>query len=238
MRLDKFLSECGFGTRSEIKKLIRTDRVSVVGAKSKPTADMRIDENTAEVFVDGEPVTYKKYIYLMLNKPNGYLSATYDKDKAVVLDLVPPQYRHFDLFPVGRLDIDTVGLIVLTNDGALSHRLLSPRHHIPKTYYAEVSGRLGDAEVSAFAEGMDLGDFIAQPSEMTIVSSDDDKSAAEVTIYEGKFHQIKRMFEKTGHTVTYLKRTAMNRLSLDEGLGEGELRELTDRELELLIYET
>lgn len=196
MRLDKFLSECGFGTRSEIKKLIRTDRVSVVGAKSKPTADMRIDENTAEVFVDGEPVTYKKYIYLMLNKPNGYLSATYDKDKAVVLDLVPPQYRHFDLFPVGRLDIDTVGLIVLTNDGALSHRLLSPRHHIPKTYYAEV------------------------------------------TIYEGKFHQIKRMFEKTGHTVTYLKRTAMNRLSLDESLGEGELRELTDRELELLIYET
>lgn len=238
MRLDKFLSECGFGTRSEIKKLIRTDRVSVVGAKSKPTADMRIDENTAEVFVDGEPVAYKKYIYLMLNKPNGYLSATYDKDKAVVLDLVPPQYRYFDLFPVGRLDIDTVGLIVLTNDGALSHRLLSPRHHIPKTYYAEVSGRLGDAEVSAFAEGMDLGDFIAQPSEMTIVSSDDDKSAAEVTIYEGKFHQIKRMFEKTGHTVTYLKRTAMNRLSLDESLGEGELRELTDRELELLIYET
>lgn len=238
MRLDKFLSECGFGTRSEIKKLIRTDRVSVVGAKSKPTADMRIDENTAEVFVDGEPVTYKKYIYLMLNKPNGYLSATYDKDKAVVLDLVPPQYRHFDLFPVGRLDIDTVGLIVLTNDGAMSHRLLSPRHHIPKTYYAEVSGRLGDAEVSAFAEGMDLGDFIAQPSEMAIVSSDDDKSAAEVTIYEGKFHQIKRMFEKTGHTVTYLKRTAMNRLSLDESLGEGELRELTDRELELLIYET
>lgn len=238
MRLDKFLSECGFGTRSEIKKLIRTDRVSVVGAKSKPTADMRIDENTAEVFVDGEPVTYKKYIYLMLNKPNGYLSATYDKDKAVVLDLVPPQYRHFELFPVGRLDIDTVGLIVLTNDGALSHRLLSPRHHIPKTYYAEVSGRLGDAEVSAFAEGMDLGDFIAQPSEMTIVSSDDDKSAAEVTIYEGKFHQIKRMFEKTGHTVTYLKRTAMNRLSLDESLGEGELRELTDRELELLIYES
>lgn len=238
MRLDKFLSECGFGTRSEIKKLIRTDRVSVVGAKSKPTADMRIDENTAEIFVDGEPVTYKKYIYLMLNKPNGYLSATYDKDKAVVLDLVPPQYRHFDLFPVGRLDIDTVGLIVLTNDGALSHRLLSPRHHIPKTYYAEVSGRLGDAEVSAFAEGMDLGDFIAQPSEMTIVSSDDDKSAAEVTIYEGKFHQIKRMFEKTGHTVTYLKRTAMNRLSLDESLGEGELRELTDRELELLIYES
>ena len=238
MRLDKFLSECGFGTRSEIKKLIRTDRVSVVGAKSKPTADMRIDENTAEVFVDGEPVTYKKYIYLMLNKPNGYLSATYDKDKAVVLDLVPPQYRHFDLFPVGRLDIDTVGLIVLTNDGALSHRLLSPRHHIPKTYYAEVSGRLGDAEVSAFAEGMDLGDFIAQPSEMAIVSSDDDKSAAEVTIYEGKCHQIKRMFEKTGHTVTYLKRTAMNRLSLDESLGEGELRELTDRELELLIYES
>ena len=238
MRLDKFLSECGFGTRSEIKKLIRTDRVSVVGAKSKPTADMRIDENTAEVFVDGEPVTYKKYIYLMLNKPNGYLSATYDKDKAVVLDLVPPQYRHFDLFPVGRLDIDTVGLIVLTNDGALSHRLLSPRHHIPKTYYAEVSGKLGDAEVSAFAEGMDLGDFIAQPSEMAIDSSDDDKSAAEVTIYEGKFHQIKRMFEKTGHTVTYLKRTAMNRLSLDESLGEGELRELTDRELELLIYES
>lgn len=237
MRLDKYLAECGFGTRSEVKKLIRGDRVSVIGATAKPTSDMRIDENTAEVYVDNALVSYKKYIYLMMNKPDGYLSATYDKKGAVILDLVPTRYEHFDLFPVGRLDIDTVGLIVLTNDGALSHRLLSPKHHIPKTYYTEVSGRLGDSEISAFAHGMDLGDFITQPSELTVLSSADDKSCAKVTIYEGKFHQIKRMFEKTGHTVTYLKRTAMNRLTLDENLCEGTVRELTDKELELLIYE-
>lgn len=238
MRLDKYLSACGFGTRSEVKKLIRTGRVSVAGAKSKPSSDMRIDENTAEVYVDNIKTAYRKYVYLMLNKPGGYISATYDRHTRVVLDLVPPQYKHFEVFPVGRLDTDTVGLIVLTNNGALSHRLLSPSHHIPKTYYAEVSGRLGSDDVSAFGRGMDLGDFTAQPSELTILSSGDDKSCARVIIYEGKFHQIKRMFEKTGHTVTYLKRTAMNRLFLDESLAEGEIRELSDSELELLIYGT
>lgn len=237
MRLDKYLSACGFGARSEVKKLIRSDRVSVTGEKSKLSADMKIDEDTAEVYVGSTRAVYKKYIYLMMNKPGGYISATADKNKAVILDLVPPKYRHFDLFPVGRLDIDTVGLIVLTNDGALSHRLLSPSHHIPKTYYAEVSGRLGDSEISVFESGMNLGDFIALPSRLTILSSDDDKSAARITIYEGKFHQIKRMFEKTGHTVTYLKRIAMNKLLLDESLDEGAVRELTDKELELLTYE-
>lgn len=235
MRLDKYLADCGVGTRSEIKKLIRAGSVRVSGLE-KLTPDLKIDENTAEVFVDGSLVKYRKYVYLMLNKPQGYLSATWDKHKPVVLDLVPEEYLHFEPFPVGRLDIDTVGLCVLTNDGDLAHRLLSPAKHVPKTYYATVDGVLESSDIEAFAEGMDLDDFIAKPAVLNIINAE--HGEAEVIIAEGKFHQVKRMFEKVGKTVTYLKRTAMNRLPLDEGLAEGEVRELTDDELELLIYGT
>ena len=235
MRLDKYLADCGIGTRSEIKKLIRADNVRVSGL-TKVTPDSKIDENTAEVFVDGRLVKYRKYIYLMLNKPQGYISATWDKHKPVVLDLVPEEYLHFEPFPVGRLDIDTVGLCVLTNDGGLAHRLLSPTRHVPKTYYARVDGALDNTDIEAFAAGMDLGDFTAKPATLNIINAE--AGEAEVIIAEGKFHQVKRMFEKVGKTVIYLKRTAMNRLPLDEGLAEGEVRELTDDELELLTYGT
>lgn len=235
MRLDKYLADCGIGTRSEIKKLIRAGNVRVSGL-TKVTPDSKIDENTAEVFVDGILVKYRKYIYLMLNKPQGYISATWDKHKPVVLDLVPEEYLHFEPFPVGRLDIDTVGLCILTNDGGLAHRLLSPVRHVPKTYYARVDGALDNTDIEAFAAGMDLGDFIAKPAALNIINAE--AGEAEVIIAEGKFHQVKRMFEKVGKTVTYLKRTAMNRLPLDEGLAEGEVRELTDDELELLTYGT
>lgn len=235
MRLDKYLADCGVGTRSEIKKLIRAGCVRVSGL-TNIAPDSKIDENTAEVFVDGSPVKYRKYIYLMLNKPQGYLSATWDKHKPVVLELVPEEYLHFEPFPVGRLDIDTVGLCVLTNDGGLAHRLLSPAKHVPKTYYARVDSALENSDIDAFAAGMDLGDFTAKPAVLNIINAEEGE--AEIIIAEGKFHQVKRMFEKVGKTVKYLKRTAMNRLPLDEGLAEGEVRELTDDELELLTYGT
>ncbi len=235
IRLDKFLADCGVGTRTEIKKLIRSGVVRVSGT-SAPVPELKIDENLAEVFVGGERVCYKKYIYLMLNKPTDYVSATWDKNKKVVLDLVPQEYLHYKPFPVGRLDIDTVGLCVLTNDGGLAHRLLSPSHHIPKTYIATVDGMLGDDDIKAFADGMDLGDFTSKPAKLTILNASQGESTAEVVIAEGKFHQIKRMFEKVGKNVTYLKRTAMNKLTLDGSLAEGEIRELTKDELELLTY--
>lgn len=235
MRLDKFLADCGIGTRSEIKKLIRSGAVRVSGSPA-PVPELKIDETTAEVFVGGERVCYKKHIYLMLNKPKDYVSATWDKNKKVVLDLVPQEYLHYKPFPVGRLDIDTMGLCVLTNDGSLAHRLLSPSHHIPKTYIAIVDGMLGDNDIRAFAEGMDLGDFTSKPAKLTILNTSQNESVAEVVIAEGKFHQIKRMFEKVGKSVTCLKRTAMNKLALDDSLAEGEIRELTKDELELLTY--
>ncbi len=231
MRLDKYLADCGEGTRTEIKKLIRQGAVRVFGVE-KPTPDLKIDECSAEVFVDGRRIYYKKFVYLMLNKPQGYICATQDKKQKTVLELVPEEYAHFELFPAGRLDIDTVGLCLLTNDGALSHKILSPAKHIPKTYIAEVDKALTENEVLAFGQPMDLGDFVTQPARLEIL----DEKTASVTIAEGKFHQIKRMFEKVGRQVVFLKRTAMNRLELDEALREGELRELTEDELELLTY--
>ncbi len=237
MRLDKYLADCGVGTRKEVKKLIRSGTVTVDG-RSVNTPEYKIDEGSAKVYADGRPLVYKKYVYLMLNKPSGYISATWDRDMPVVTDLVPEEYSHFEVFPVGRLDIDTVGLLVLTNDGDLAHKLTSPVHHIPKTYYAEVDGMLTDDDVETFSNPMNLGDFVTKPARLTIISNADDKSCAEVVIAEGKFHQIKRMFEKVDRKVTYLKRTAMNKLALDDGLNEGEIRELTIEELELLTCDS
>ncbi len=235
MRLDKYLCDCGAGTRKEVKKLIRTGAVTVDGDLIK-NPEYKIDENASQVILEGRQMKYKKYIYLMLNKPSGYVSATWDREKSVVTELVPEEFLHFDVFPVGRLDIDTVGLLVLTNDGDIAHKLTSPSHHVPKTYYAEVDGELKEADVEAFSKPMDLGDFVTKPAKLTILSTGE-KNCAEVVIAEGKFHQIKRMFEKVGKKVTYLKRIAMNHLALDERLGEGEIRELTAEELELLTYE-
>ena len=237
MRLDKYLCDCGAGTRKEVKKLIRSGSVTVDG-KSVNAPEYKVDENSANVCIEGRLLVYKKFVYLMLNKPPGYISATWDREKPVVTELVPEEYFHFEVFPVGRLDIDTVGLLVMTNDGDLAHKLTSPVHHIPKTYYAEVDGELTEEDVVAFSNSMDLGDFVTKPARLTIISTAEDKSCAEVVIAEGKFHQIKRMFEKVGKNVTYLKRVAMNKLALDESLGEGDVRELTIEELELLTCDS
>ncbi len=233
MRLDKFLSECGFGTRTEVKKLIKLGRVEVKGI-SALRPEIHIDEQSANVFVDGKPAVYRRYIYLMLNKPAGYISATWDKKLPTVVDLLPEEYLHFEPAPVGRLDIDTEGLLLLTNDGDLTHRLLSPKHHVPKTYVAELQNPVCNADIAAFKAGMDLGDFTTLPAELEIISNAK-PYLAQITICEGKFHQVKRMFEKTDNRVLYLKRIKMKNLCLDPDLKSGEVRELTSQELEDLI---
>ncbi len=230
MRLDKFLSECGFGSRTDVKKLIKQGRVEVTGT-SPLRPETHIDEGSANVFVDGNLVEYRRFVYLMLNKPAGYISATWDKKLPTVIDLLPEEYLHFEPSPVGRLDIDTEGLLLLTNDGGLNHRLLSPKHHVPKTYAAEVQNPISDADISAFKAGMNLGDFTALPAELEVISNTLPYTAR-VTICEGKFHQVKRMFERVGNKVLYLKRIKMKNLELDPNLALGEARELTIDELE------
>jgi len=233
MRLDKFLADSGFGTRSEIKKLIKSGAVSVTGEKS-PRPETKIDENSSQVFVSGKEVIYRKFIYLMLNKPDGYVSATYDSRLPVVLDLVPEEYLHFEPFPIGRLDIDTEGLLILTNDGDLSHRLLSPKSHVPKTYYAEIDSVVTDSDIKAFKDGIALDDGYKTKSAILEIIKSGAVSEINLTITEGKFHQVKRMFEAIGKKVTYLKRIKMNQLELDKDLPLGSVRELTEEELRLL----
>ncbi len=230
MRLDKFLSECGFGTRTDVKKLIKSGRVEVEGI-SPIRPETHIDEQSANVFVDGKLTVYRRFVYLMLNKPAGYISATWDKKLPTVVDLLPEEYLHFEPSPVGRLDIDTEGLLLLTNDGDLNHRLLSPKHHVPKTYIAEVQNPVCDADIASFKNGMDLGDFTTLPAELEVISGTKPYTA-QVTICEGKFHQVKRMFESVGNRVLYLKRIKMKNLCLDPDLELGEVRELTQQELE------
>ena len=226
MRLDRFLSECGFGTRKDVKKLIKSGAVKVEEVDSL-SPETHIDPVAAVVFVNGQRAKYREFIYLMMNKPNGYVSATWDKKLPTVIDLLPEEYLHFEPFPVGRLDIDTEGLLLLTNDGDLAHNLLSPKKHVPKTYIAKVQNPVTDSDIEAFSEGLDLGDFKTLPARLEMMDE-----FAKVTICEGKFHQVKRMFEAVGNKVLYLKRVKMKNLQLDESLKTGEVRELTEAELQ------
>ena len=236
MRLDKYLAGCGAGSRSEIKKMIRDGLVRADGV-SKPRPETQIDPETAKVFLRDVPMRYRKYVYLMLYKPGGYLSATWDKHHKTVLDLVPEEYQHFDLFPVGRLDLDTEGFCLLTNDGVLAHRLLSPAHHVPKRYFARVEGQVTEEDVALFAGGVLLEDgYVTRPAELKILTAEA-VSETEVTITEGKYHQIKRMFAAAGKRVIYLKRTAVSGVPLDASLLPGQLREFTQEELVMLDKE-
>ncbi len=232
MRLDRFLAECGFGTRSDVKKLIKSGRVTIAGeVAARP--ELQIDPETCEVAVDGNQARYREFVYLMMNKPAGYVSATWDKKLPTVIDLLPEEYLHFEPFPVGRLDIDTEGLLLLTNDGELCHRLLSPKKHITKTYVAEIEKPVSDGDIKMFEQGMDLGDFVTLPARL-VPLTEAKPYFAEVTICEGKFHQVKRMFEKCDNKVIYLRRIKMKNLCIDEGLNPGEVRELTEDELQEL----
>ncbi|MFF2481590.1 pseudouridine synthase [Paenibacillus sp. NPDC058071] len=238
MRLDKLLSHTGFGTRSEIKKLIKQGIVTVDDAVAKD-GGLIVDPDSQRVEVGGEAAVYREFIYLMLNKPPGVISATEDRRERTVLDLLSPEDRRMEPFPVGRLDKDTVGLLLLTNDGQLAHELLSPRKHVPKTYEAIVSGDVGEEDRQAFVAGVELDDgYVTMPSELVVADKTQEdgetRSSIELTIMEGKFHQVKRMFEAVGKKVLYLKRSAMGPLLLDEKLAEGEYRELTVAEVELL----
>ena len=225
-RIDKILSGCGLGTRKEVKKLIKNAMVSVDG-KVISSSDFKIDEVNSKITVGGEEIKYRKYIYLMLNKPDGYVSATEDNVYPVVTELVPYEFEFFNVFPVGRLDVDTEGLLILTNDGKFAHNVTSPKKHVPKKYFAVTKNPICSEDIKAFADGMDLGDFTAKPASLEICDG-----GCFVTISEGKFHQVKRMFEKVGNEVVYLKRVQIGGLKLDETLELGCVRELSEGEIE------
>lgn len=231
MRLDKYLCDMGAGTRSQVKQKIRKGLVTVE-EKTVLRPEYQV-ETGQKVCVEGEPFIYTEMEYYMLNKPAGYVSARTDKQCRTVLELLPEKKRK-DLFPVGRLDKDTEGLLLITNDGKLAHLLLSPRRHVNKTYEARIQGRVTREHVTAFQEGLDIGEeHLTLPAVLEILNSGE-ISEVRVTIQEGKFHQIKRMFHAVGCEVLYLKRISMGNLTLDGGLKPGEYRLLTEDELEKL----
>ena len=230
IRLDKYLADMSIGTRTEVKKLIRQGKVSVDGSVVK-NPDVKIDAEKQTVICNGNPVAYETFEYYMLNKPAGVISATSDTKDKTVLDLIDSKKRK-DLFPVGRLDKDTEGLLLITNDGELAHRLLSPKKHVDKLYYARVEGVVTEADKEAFAKGVDIGEEkLTKPAKLEILVQGE-ISEIQLTIQEGKFHQVKRMFEAVGKKVVYLKRLSMGSLLLDEKLALGEYRQLTKQELE------
>jgi 16S rRNA pseudouridine516 synthase len=228
-RLDKIISATGKKSRREVREMVRQGRVLVDG-KPAPAADMKVDPQTAVILLDGEPLGYEKFTYVMLHKPAGVLTATEDRRQETVLDLLPPELRRRALSPVGRLDKDTEGLLLLTNDGQLAHRLLSPKSHVDKVYYARVDGALEPGDIAAFAAGMTLGDGLeCLPAGLEILAAGE-TSECLVTLREGKFHQVKRMLAARGKPVTYLKRLSMGSLRLDDTLAPGEFRLLTAAE--------
>ena len=232
MRLDKYLAEMGVGTRQEVKKQIRQGKAAVNGTVVK-AADTKIDETCDEVTISGRNISYVSYEYYMLNKPGGVVSATEDRRDTTVIDLIKDKKRK-DLFPVGRLDKDTEGLLLITNDGELAHRLLSPKKHVDKVYYAKVQGKVDESDVKAFADGVDIGDDTpAKSADLRILKSGEE-SEIELTITEGRFHQVKRMFHAVGKEVIYLKRLSMGSLALDKTLTKGEYRSLTEEEIKKL----
>ncbi len=234
MRIDKLLANVGFGSRKEVKQLLKT---GVVKADGEPIKDPKthVDPDKQQITVNDEIVEYREYVYLLMNKPAGYLSATEDDYQETVIDLLEMEDAVYQPFPVGRLDKDTEGLLLLTNDGQLSHQLLSPKKHIPKTYYAVILGEVTNDDIVAFKQGVELDDgYVTKPAKLEILKAGN-QSTIHVTITEGKFHQVKRMFESVGKKVTYLKRVSMGPIVLDENeLKIGEYRELTEDEVEAL----
>ncbi|MBS5928160.1 MAG: rRNA pseudouridine synthase [Clostridium sp.] len=233
-RLDKIISNLGYGSRKEIKALVKKGLVKVDGEVVKDNG-LLIDPEKSVININGEDLFYREYIYLMMNKPDGVISATYDNREETVIDLLEVEHQVFNPFPVGRLDKDTVGLLLLTNDGELNHRLISPKWHVDKVYYAKIDKAVDEKDIEAFKNGITLDDgYKCKEGKLEIISSSNEGSEVMVTIQEGKYHQVKRMFEALGKTVVYLKRTEFGGLSLDQELEEGEYRELTEDELALL----
>lgn len=231
MRLDKYLADAGLGSRKEVKKIIKQKRITV--NDSLVTSDKTQVKENDIVKVDGELLHHQTHFYYMLNKPSGVISATQDEQHQTVMDLLAPVWRK-DLFPVGRLDKDTEGLLLITNDGPLAHELLAPKKHVEKEYYARVDGVMTTEDVTAFAAGITLkNEGTLQPGELKILAVDEVAQTSEITlvIHEGKFHQVKRMVHAVGKEVTSLKRLRMGPLRLDADLPLGKFRELTEDEI-------
>lgn len=233
LRLDKLLADTGRWSRREAKELIRRGRVLVNGVPAR-SGEEKYEAEGLKLTVDGQPVFHEEYTYLMLHKPAGVLSATEDRRQSTVLDLLTPELKKRGLFPVGRLDKDTEGLLLLTDDGDLAHRLLSPRYHVDKVYLVQVEGELNEGDCRAFEAGMTLGDGLAcLPAGLELLP-ERGRDWGLVTLREGKFHQIKRMLAAREKPVRYLKRLSMGSLILDAGLEKGEYRTLTPEEVEEL----
>jgi 16S rRNA pseudouridine516 synthase len=232
-RLDKVLSNFGFGSRKDIRLAVRDGAVKVDHLVVCDSG-MHVDPEVNVIEMNGTVLRYRQYVHVMMNKPQGVVSATWDGKLKTVIDILPEEFRCFDLFPVGRLDIDTEGLLLLTNDGQLAHELLSPKKHVPKLYYARVEGMVTGEDIEVFRNGVVLEDgYKTLPGQLEILQAGD-ISEIRLVIHEGKFHQVKRMFEAVGKQVTYLKRVRMGGLELDERLQTGECRELTEDELRAL----
>ncbi|PKR84353.1 pseudouridine synthase [Heyndrickxia camelliae] len=233
MRLDKLLANVGYGSRKDVKKILKDGVVKVNQVIAKD-GKIQVNPTVDIITIYGESVNYKQFIYLMMNKPQGVISATEDYHDKTVIDLLDIEDAVLNPFPVGRLDKDTEGLLLITNDGGLAHKLLSPKKHVPKTYFAVINGMVTESDVEAFHKGVILDDgYETKPGELKILKSGN-HSDIELTITEGKFHQVKRMFEAVGKKVIYLKRITMGPLQLDENLELGEYRELTEEEVEQL----
>ena len=229
LRLDKMLAHLGYGSRKDVKRIIRKGEVIVNGEVCK-NDDFKVDSENDEVIVFDEEVNYQELVYIMLHKPAGVVSATFDNYKQTVIDLVS-EYEKQKVFPVGRLDIDTEGLLLITNDGMLCHKLLSPKYHVDKVYYVEFTGTFKDEYVEKFKKGITLDDgYVTLPADITLIG----ENKAHVTLHEGKFHQVKRMFLALDMEVTYLKRISFGSLVLDESLNKGEYRLLSQKEIEEL----
>ena len=233
LRIDKILSNLGYGSRAELKVYCKKGMVKV-NDKVISNPGTQVDTDVDKIEFNNEVVNYREFVYIMMNKPDGYLSATFDKRDPIVLDLIDSSYLAFEPFPVGRLDKDTEGLLVLTNDGQLAHRVLSPKKHVPKTYYAKIEGRVTEEDIKAFEQGVTLDDgYETMPAQLKILESGE-QSEIELTIHEGKFHQVKRMFEAVDSSVLYLKRISFGPLKLDNSLSKGQYRLLTDNEVQQL----
>ena len=236
IRLDKYLSDMTSETRSKVKEYIRKGRITVNTVIVK-SPDTKVDTDNDEICLDGRKVGYVEYYYYMMNKPQGVITSTEKGKTKTVMDVFKESGidcpRFDELSPVGRLDKDTEGLLLITNNGDLNHKLLSPKNHVDKVYFAELKYPLNQADTGAFLEGIDLGDFISKPAKLEICDNDN-SFTAKVTISEGKFHQIKRMFEAVDNEVIYLKRLQMGSLVLDKKLEPGDVRELTDEEIKIL----
>lgn len=235
MRIDKLLANMGYGSRKDVKILLKQGAVRIDDQPVKD-AKRQINLEAERVTVHGEVVEYKPFVYLMMNKPAGVISATEDKVESTVVDLIDPAYVHYDLFPVGRLDKDTTGLLLLTNDGAFNHALMSPRKHVDKVYIAEVDGEMTADDVRRFAEGVELEDgYTTKPARLELLSKSGRRSTIRLTLSEGKYHQVKRMVAAVGKHVERLERVQIGGLELDPTLEPGAYRELTETEVDLFL---